>query len=77
MRLLLMILVGTLIFTFSWGWIMDVHYGHMNTDGYIHFYLIELQGIFQAFVDGAHKNFDLLFNPHQPLIRREFALPTV
>lgn len=77
MKLLLTIILGVLLFTFAWGWIMDVHYGYMSTDKYIHSYLLNIQDFFEVVINKAHKNIDFFFNPNQPLIRREFALPTV
>lgn len=39
MKLLAIILIGLILLTFSWGWIMNVHYGNMTTDRYTHSYL--------------------------------------
>ena len=77
MRLLIAIVLGLLVLTFAWGWVMDVHYGYMTTDVYAHHYLVCLQNFFTEALTKAHQKFDFFFNPHQPIIRREFALPTV
>ena len=75
MKLFGAVLIGIVILTFSWGWVMEVHYGHLSTDAYTHEYLMEAKEICNHVWFQARAKFDFFFNPNQPLMRRQFLLP--
>ncbi|GEM_PF-4984673 len=44
MKLLVLLIVGLLLATFVWGYVMEVYYGPMSPQGYLDHYAREWEG---------------------------------
>ena len=69
MKLLLTILIGIAVLTFSWGWLMNVHYGHMTTDKYVYHYLAQTKWLLDEGVQKIRELVRFLSNFSQPIER--------
>ncbi len=63
MRLLLWIILGVLTLTYAWGWVIDVHYGAMDTRRYTRDYMIEVKEQARFVFEGAEKFVSLAKRP--------------
>ena len=63
MRLLLIIILGVFIVTYSWGWLTRVGEGQMDTKAYTELYNREVQEQFRYFLDDMEKLIEFLKKP--------------